>query len=200
MTPKKLTFLLAPPLLMVGWAVMRGFGTDGREPGWTIAHLAWLAGYLLLGAACVNLHRLTVGETGRKPLATALLGGALLGAACLTVQMAIDLVAGFATDTNAAMGEYTEKIQAVPGVALLVYQVGPALLFCALFAQTVIAAARRRVPAMVPVLVGALVVVMIVDRTVDTPFRLTMGVATALLWIAFAIVVRAPRVPIARAA
>lgn len=189
--PTKLSFMLSPPLIMAGWALMRLLGSDGREPGWTIAHLVWLAGYVLLGGACVALYPLTTaGRRSAKPLGLGLLAVALLGDLCMNIQMSIDLIAGFATGTVTAKNAFTDGIQAVPGVELLVYQLGPALLFTALLAQTVQAAAARLLPVRVPVLVGAAVAVMIVDRTVDTPFRLTMGVASALLWIAFAIVVK----------
>ncbi|ADD42186.1 hypothetical protein [Stackebrandtia nassauensis] len=195
MTPTplaRLSLLLSPPLVMLGWALMRLLGTDGREPGWTLAHLAWLAGYVLLAVACVYLYRLTVtgGAPGRRSLAASFLAVALFGSLCMNTQMAIDLVAGFATSTVEAKNAFTDDIQALPGVELLVYQLGPALLFCALSAQTIHAYLARRLPVSVPVLVGLAVLVMVVDRLVDTPFRLTMGVASVLLWIAFTTVVK----------
>lgn len=257
----RMSFMFAPPLIMAGWALMRLLGTDGREPGWTISHVVWLAGYVLLGVACVVLYRLTVAQTEPEPpsrqrrdalvvpaespsqrrdatrapagpdspsrqrestgdpagrtqtaaesrvesrrsgrwLAVSLLTIALLGDLCMNVQMSIDLIAGFATGTVEAKNAFTDGIQAVPGVELMVYQLGPALLFTALLAQTVHARVLGRVTTAIPVLVGAAVAVMIVDRTVDTPFRLTMGVASALLWIAFAIVAESPPLGATRA-
>ncbi|MGH8879329.1 MAG: hypothetical protein ACRD0P_18630 [Stackebrandtia sp.] len=194
MTSPKLTkvsFMASPGLILLGWAVMRAMGTEGREPGWTIGHVLWLSGYLLVGVACVALYRMIVAARPTvRPVAGAVLVVAGVGTACLVVQMVIDLVAGFATSTVGDKNAFTDEIQAVPGILPLVYQWGPVLMFTALLAQTIHAAMARCVPAIAAVLVGASVLTMAGDRLVDTPIRLTMGVAAAVLWIAFAIVAR----------
>ncbi|HZE39561.1 MAG TPA: hypothetical protein VE172_12195 [Stackebrandtia sp.] len=187
MTHTKLTrfaAVAAPVAIIVGWAIQHSMGTEGREPGWTLAHLAWLAAYPLLIPVSAALYRVARPPAAAGRVAARVYFGlSVFGAASLAAQMLIDLVSGWATASNDAMHAFTEKLTSAPGVELVVYILGPAVLFIALAAQAIDAAARRRVPALAPICVSAAVLVMLADRLVDTPVRLTMPVAAVLLLI-----------------
>ncbi|CAM3344255.1 hypothetical protein [Stackebrandtia soli] len=193
MTSKKLTLVSligAPLLLLVGWAVMR-LGSGGVEPGWTVAHVAWVIDNLMFGVVAVAMARAVRPSTGLgKALGWGFAGLALAGAAAMTAQMIIDLIGGAVTTTTAELGEFFTTVQSAPGVELLVYQVGPALLFVALAAQSIQLATVRRVPVMAAVLVGAAVSIAGAEQLVDLPLRLGQAIAALTLLAGFTIIAR----------
>lgn len=182
-----LSFLTAPLLILVGWAVMRLGGSGGREPGWTIAHIAWVLDNVMLAIVCVALFRRTrPARPGGRLLARCALALGLVGSACLTAQMVIDLVVGFATANRTDMRALSATIHDFPGVQIAVYDVGPSLLFLGLIAQTVQLAVERRIPARVAVLVTAATLTAGAELVVEIPLRLAQASAAVLLWLALA--------------
>lgn len=178
----------APLLILLGWAVMRLGGTGGREPGWTIAHIAWVLDNLMLAVVCGELCRRTwrATRTAGHTLAAVFVTVGLVSSACLVAQMVIDLVVGFATSNRAEMRAFGAQIHDFPGVQLVVYDVGPPLLFLALIAQTVQLAVVRQLPARVPALVTAASLTAGIELVVELPLRLAQAGASILLWLALA--------------
>lgn len=184
-----LSLLTAPLLILVGWAVMRLGGSGGREPGWTIAHIAWVLDNVMLAIVCGELYRRTP-ATGRAlarfSLARLSLALGLAGSVALIAQMTIDLVVGFATANRTDMRALSATIHDFPGVQLAVYDVGPSLLFLGLIALTVQLAVARRIPARVAVLVTAATLTAGVELVAELPLRLMQASAATLLWLALA--------------
>lgn len=178
-----LSFVAAPLLVLTGWALMRLGGSGGREPGWTLAHIAWVLNNAMLAVVCVELYR-RARDTGRV-LATGSLVTGLIGAGCLLTQMMIDLVVGFATSNRAEMRALSGQIHDLPGVQAAVYDVGPVLLFLALIVQAVHLAVLGRVTTRFAILVTLAVLVSGVELVVEIPLRLCQAGASLILWAAF---------------
>ncbi|MCD0446961.1 hypothetical protein LO763_25400 [Glycomyces sp. A-F 0318] len=177
--------LLSPVGILLGWAATRLMDGMGDEPLWTIGHLLWLPAYALLALGLLGIHRrIGADSPGGRLLAGSGAALAVLGGAALTVQMAVDLVVGFATTSRPEMWDMFDAVQAVPGVEPAVYAVGPTLLFLGMPILMVHAAVRRRVPARSAVLVVAAVAVMVLDQAVGLPLRLGMATASVLLFAA----------------
>jgi hypothetical protein len=137
----------AAPLLVTGYALIRIVdGLDGERgpgPAWTIGHLAFLAGLVLFVRVFLELRRLA----GRGAFATGTAVVALVGVACTVVQISVDLVVGALAADHDAMGEMFADVQALPGVTIAVYTVGPVLLFVGLLVLSCHLAVIRAVPA-----------------------------------------------------
>lgn len=147
------TAYLAAPLLTLAYGVIRIIdGLDGsRGPGiaWTTGHLAFMAALVLFAVIFRDMWR----RLGRTWPATTGMAVGFAGLACLFAQFAIDVVVGFMAADRAAMGPLFDQVQAVPGVQLAVYDVGPFLFYVAQLALVVHLAVRRQVKVWMPVLV-----------------------------------------------
>ncbi|GAA4892983.1 hypothetical protein LX16_1915 [Stackebrandtia albiflava] len=181
-----LSFMTAPLLLLIGWAVMRLGGAGGAEPGWTVAHVAWVLDNIGLAVVVITLFRrsLPAGLGGRLVAGTTLVVG-LAGAAAMLAQMVIDLVVGFATTDRSEMQAMSESIHDVPGVEPVVYVLGPVMLFVALLVQAVQLGVRRRMSWWFTAGVATSVLIAGGERLVDVPLRLPQAVAAVLLAAAF---------------
>ncbi|NUP63471.1 MAG: hypothetical protein HOW71_15025 [Nonomuraea sp.] len=181
-----LSFVIAPLLVVAGWALMRLDGTGGQEPGWTVAHIAWVLNTVMYAIVCVELYRRARDTTpGGRTLATGSLIAGLIGAGCLLVQMVIDLVVGFSTDNRTDMRALSGHIHDLPGVQAAVYDIGPALLFVALIVQATHLAARGRGTTRFAALVTVAVLVNGAELLVDIPLRLAQAGSALILWLAF---------------
>jgi len=148
-------FLLAPLCLLVAWTVLWPLdGRDGPGVGWTVAHVAWVAAFCLLAPACLALRRMIGGTRTLRTVATVTTGAALAGLAAGVAQMVVDLVAGFGSSTRAELDRRSDALTDLPGVDLVLYTVGPILFFVALLVLFVLMAARSRIGAWAPALVG----------------------------------------------
>lgn len=185
------SFAAAPPLVLVGWALMRLNGAGGQEPGWTLAHIAWVVNAVMYAIVCVELYRRARDTTGKgRVLATGCLIVGVIGAACLLAQMVIDLVVGFATDNRTDMRAMSGQIHDLPGVQLAVYDVGPVLLFLVLITQAIHVAVLKRGTTAFAALVTAAVVVSGTELLLEIPLRLAQASSALILWIAFLSVAR----------
>ncbi|ADD41947.1 hypothetical protein [Stackebrandtia nassauensis] len=185
------SFAAAPPLVLVGWALMRLNGAGGQEPGWTLAHIAWGLNAVMHAVICVELYRRAKDTTGKgRVLATGCLIVGVLGAVCLLAQMVIDLVVGFATDNRTDMRAMSGQIHDLYGVQLAVYDVGPVLLFLVLITQAIHVAVLKRGTTAFAALVTLAVVVSGTELLLEIPLRLAQASSALILWIAFVPVAR----------
>ncbi|MFI6743012.1 hypothetical protein ACIBI9_59835 [Nonomuraea sp. NPDC050451] len=181
-----LSFVTAPLLVLVGWALMRLGGTGGREPGWTLAHIAWVVNNVMYAIVCVELYRRAKGTTsGGRILAAGSLVVGVIGAGCLLIQMVIDLVVGFSTDNRTDMRALSGQIHDLPGVQLAIYDVGPVLLALVLIVQAIHLATQGRATALFATLVTAAVLVNGAELLVEIPLRLAQAGSALILWLAF---------------
>lgn len=143
----------AAPLLAMAYGLLRLVdGIDGsRGPGfaWTAGHLAFMGALVMF----VYIFRDMWMMLGRSRGATATLVAGAAGAGLMFAQFAIDIVVGFMAADHEAMGPLFDRVQAVPGVSLLVYQAGPVVFYVAMFALVAQLGVRRLVRPWVPVLV-----------------------------------------------
>jgi hypothetical protein len=188
MTLKRFTatcLTLAPVGVLLGWAGMRLGGGGGAEPLWTVSHLFWLPSYAALAIGFAGIYLLIRPERfGERLLAGLGLAMSAIGGLCISAQMVVDLVVGFATTDRDGMGAMSDAIQNVPGVELAVYSVGPSLLFLGMLILSIQAAVLKRLPASVAVLVSGAVVISGLEQAVEVPLRLMMLAAVLLLWLA----------------
>ncbi|MFI9596968.1 hypothetical protein [Nonomuraea sp. NPDC052265] len=144
---------VAAPLLVLSYGVIRIIdGFDGsRGPGlaWTTGHLAFLAALALF----IVIFREMWQMLGRNRIATTSLVVGLVGIVCASAQFVIDIVVGFMAADHDAMSPLFDQVQAIPGVSLAVYQVGPMLFYIAQLALVVQLTARRQLKLWTPVLV-----------------------------------------------
>ncbi|WP_327586138.1 hypothetical protein OHA25_03250 [Nonomuraea sp. NBC_00507] len=181
-----LSFVTAPLLVLAGWALMRLGGTGGQEPGWTLAHIAWVFNTVMYAVVCVELYRRTKNTTsGGRILATGSLIVGVIGAGCLLIQMVIDLVVGFSTDNRTDMRALSGQIHDLPGVQVAIYDVGPVLLFLALIVQAIHLATQGRATALFAILVTVAVLVNGAELLVEIPLRLAQAGSALILWLAF---------------
>ncbi|MGI5273239.1 hypothetical protein ACQEUU_29105 [Nonomuraea sp. CA-218870] len=169
---------VAAPTLALTYGVLRILdGLDGdMGPGaaWTLGHLAFMAALVLFAVMLRDMRELL----GRGRAATVTYAAGLAGIACAFAQFAVDVVVGFLAAGHEAMGPLFDRVQAVPGVPLLLYQAGPILFYAALVAFAVQLAARRRVRFWMPPLVLAQVLLPLVSLDL-------IPVGSALAVIAF---------------
>ncbi|MFJ9848628.1 hypothetical protein [Streptomyces sp. NPDC101150] len=142
---KSVAFTTAP-VLVTAYAGLRALdGLDGERgpgPAWTAGHLAFLVALILFVPVFLELRRLA----GRGPFATATAAIGLVGAVCTMAQISVDLVVGALAADHAAMRGMFADVQSVPGVSLVVYAVGPVLLFVGLLVMFGRLAVVRAVP------------------------------------------------------
>ncbi|MER5320565.1 hypothetical protein [Streptosporangium roseum] len=155
---------VAAPLLVLAYGVIRILdGLDGsRGPGlaWTTGHLAFLAALALFVPIFWEMRRMA----NRDALSTVSAVMGTVGILAVSAQFVIDIAVGFLSADHAAMGVLFDRIQAVPGVSLAIYDGGPYLFYLGQLALVVQLAVIGRVKAWTPVLVLFDLVLPIVDR------------------------------------
>ncbi|MER5424416.1 hypothetical protein [Streptosporangium roseum] len=155
---------VAAPLLVLAYGVIRILdGLDGsRGPGlaWTTGHLAFLAALALFVPIFWEMRRMA----NRDALSTVSAVMGTVGILAVSAQFVIDIVVGFLSADHAAMGVLFDRIQAVPGVSLAIYDGGPYLFYLGQLALVVQLAVIGRVKAWTPLLVLLDLVLPIVDR------------------------------------
>ncbi|WP_031063133.1 hypothetical protein [Streptomyces sp. NRRL WC-3742] len=150
--------VVGAPALMALYGAVR-LVPGSREPGlgWTAGHTAMFAGLLLFAPVFLALRRLLAprGTMAGRLAANAALGTAFAGLAASLVQIGIDLVVGLAAADKADQSRMFERVQSVPGVLPVVYQVVPLLFYVGLLAMLVAASvgAHRALGWWSPVLV-----------------------------------------------
>ncbi|MEU4537551.1 hypothetical protein AB0G15_22085 [Streptosporangium sp. NPDC023825] len=144
---------VAAPLLVMAYGVIRILdGLDGsRGPGlaWTTGHLAFLAALAMFVSTFLQMRRMA----GRNTLSNVSATVGIIGTLALSAQFVIDIVVGFLSADRAGMGVLFDRIQAVPGVSVAVYDGGPFLFYIGQLALVVQLAAARRVKVWTPFLV-----------------------------------------------
>lgn len=150
--------LLTAPLLLAAYGVVRIVGkSDGvYGPGldWQAAHLLALAGVVLFVPAVLGLGALLPRGAWRSGTVAV----TMAGLAASMVQFSADIWFALRADDKAGMQALSRDFGDIPGVDLVVYQVGPQLFFVGLLVLAILAARARRLPWWSPVvlLVGIL--------------------------------------------
>ena len=187
---KNRTALIAAPLLVLAYGVLRiADGLDGvRGPGlaWTVGHLAFLGALTLFIPIFWEMRRML----GRSAVATATLVAGVVGIGCAAAQFTIDIIVGFLAADHDAMSPMFEQVQAVPGVSVAVYSVGPILFYVAQLAFAALLAGHRLVKFWVPVAVLAEIVLSVVSKDL-------IPVGAVLLFVSF-LPLMGRRTPVAR--
>ncbi|MBG0827086.1 hypothetical protein HS041_04835 [Planomonospora sp. ID67723] len=155
---------VAAPLLVMAYGVIRILdGLDGsRGPGlaWTTGHLAFLAALALFIQIFLEMRRMA----GRNVLSTVSATAGIAGAAAFIAQFAVDIAVGFMAADHAGMGVLFDRVQAVPGVSVVVYDGGPLLFFAGQLALVVQLAVIGRVRFWTPALVLVNLLLPLVDK------------------------------------
>ncbi|MEU9074938.1 hypothetical protein ACFYUY_16175 [Kitasatospora sp. NPDC004745] len=132
----------APALMALYGGIRLVPGSRAPGLGWTAGHTAMFAGLLLFAPVLVALRGLLAPRSAAgRAAAGAALGTAFAGLACSLVQIGIDLYVGVVAADKADQSRLFDRVQGVPGVLPLVYQVGPLLFYVGLLALLVAAAA-----------------------------------------------------------
>ncbi|MFJ8825660.1 hypothetical protein ACIREE_28325 [Streptomyces sp. NPDC102467] len=160
MTTTQQRAFLYGPVLFGAYGVIRLLdGIDGvKGPGlaWTAGHLCFLAGLAFFAQGFAAMRRSAVEKVAgrdRWSLAGLWIGGA--GIAALVVQFGADIVTGLISADHAEMGDRVGDFQALPGVELAFYILGPLLFFVGQFLLTGRLAALRTLKVWAPALVLA---------------------------------------------
>lgn len=134
----------APALMALYGGIRLVPGSREPGPGWTLGHTAMFAGLLLFAPVLRALRGLLAprGTAAGRLAANAALGTAFAGLAASLVQIGIDLGVGLAAGDKAEQVRLFGRIQDVPGVLPVVYQVGPLLFYVGLLALLVAASVR----------------------------------------------------------
>ncbi|MFI5803178.1 hypothetical protein [Streptomyces sp. NPDC051561] len=120
--------LVAGPVALIAYGGIRLLSERGTPGiGWTLGHLAMLAGVLLYIPVLGHLHRAVPESRRRAALIPLVAAGA--GLAATAVQAAIDLIAGLMSADRPEMVEIFQQVKDVPGVEPVVYGVVPVLFF-----------------------------------------------------------------------
>ncbi|MFD5145636.1 hypothetical protein [Streptomyces sp. NPDC058401] len=176
-TPR--TAFVAAPVLMGAYGVIRMLdGLDGsRGPGfaWSLGHLCFLAALVLFVQGFAAMRTMTGG--GR--LSTVGLWTGTAGAVALAGQFAIDLVVGFMSADRGAMEEMFTRIQDIPGMLPVFYELVPLLFFVGQLILVAQLAARRVLKPWAPVLVLVSALVPLIGKDF-------IPLGAALLLVAFA--------------
>lgn len=186
------SLVAGPALWFVGWVLMRVKGHVGSGAAWTAAHALWIAAFALFGFAMVALHRSVRPETvGVKAISVTGLIVGIGGMLAVLAQMVIDIYVGFAVSATQTSGELYDKFFDIPGVEILVFQIGPLLLYVGLIILPIVAAARRAIPAAAAVLIGIGIAMSAAGHGMDGILRYTEGLGMLILMAGLIIVARA---------
>lgn len=179
----------AAPVSLLAGVVLMKFGWRNRLDlpwgtaivNWTLGHLFYVLGYLLLGVALVAMYRLLAQRLDAKPGALAVarvsLGAGLVGTVAMLGQMAVDLRNGFMASSRADMKVLSAEVHAIPELDVLLYGLVPALSMFGLVALVVHLAVERAVavPAAAAATVGTVLI-----GTQQTALMVTGGVILCL--------------------
>jgi len=182
--------LLALPLWLTGWTVMRLGGHRGPGLGWSVAHGVWIVAILLLGGGCIALYRRGPREGRGRAVASTALGTSLVGTAALVGQLGCDLVVGLRSADRTAMSDAYDRVFAVPGVQLALFQVGPALLFAGLLVLVVLAFRTGRASSQAVALVVVGIIAQVAGKPLPGWWRVVEGLGGACLWWSLASIAR----------
>jgi hypothetical protein len=166
-----------PALLLAGIVLM------AVPDAWTVSHLVFLAGTLLMLPVAAALPAYTGPVLGR--VAQVLTSA---GALALAGQFLLDLAVDQLVDDAAARGPLFDRLQESPAIFLVLYAAGPALLFVGLAVSGAGTAGRHPVPGGL-LIAGTLLagLARIVDQR---PVEIAAG---ALILVALALLARAGR-------
>ncbi|WP_433247693.1 hypothetical protein ACQPYK_47485 [Streptosporangium sp. CA-135522] len=159
----RLAFVAAPLFVLVYGIIRILDGLDGsRGPGlaWTTGHLAFLAALALFVPIFWEMRRMA----GRNVLSTVGAATGFAGILAVSAQFTIDLVVGFLSTDHAEMGVLFDRIQAVPGVSIAIYDGGPYLFYLGQLALVIQLAVIGRVKVWTPLLVMLDLFLPIIDR------------------------------------
>jgi hypothetical protein len=155
---------LGAPVLVLTYGVLRIIdgldGVRGPGPAWTMGHVAFLLALFFWVPVTLDLRR----RLGGGPASTAFTVVAGVGAAALTAQFVIDIVAGLRAADHAAMSAQLQQVRSIPGVMPAVYAVGPSLFYLGMSALVIHLAVTRQVRAWVPVVFTAGTLLPLVDK------------------------------------
>ncbi|MEV7772035.1 hypothetical protein [Kitasatospora sp. NPDC086791] len=149
-SPARLTpyAVVGAPALMALYGGIRLLpGSREPGPGWTAGHTAMFAGLLLFAPVFLALRgKLAPRGAAGRIAAGAAVGAAFAGLLCSLAQIGIDLVVGLAAADKAEQSRLFDRVQGVPGVLPVVYQVGPLLFYVGLLALLTAASVGRSRP------------------------------------------------------
>lgn len=143
---------LAAPILFSGYGIARLIGQSDGEYGpgfdWQVAHVLGLVSVALFGILALSVRRVASGTPG-PPMVVAV-AVTLLGVAATIVQLGADVINGLLASDAAELGELGTDFQSTPGMDLVIYTVGPTLLFVGLVGILALLAYAGRDPRPVP--------------------------------------------------
>jgi hypothetical protein len=169
---------LAPAVWLVGWLIMRAGGSKGPHAGWVVAHSVWILGFALFAVAAFGLYRMVARY---RPAGIVGLALSFAGAAALIAQMGVDIAAAVGADTREEMSAASDRLTSAPGVELLLYEVGPPLLFTGLLVLLGRVSAAGAAPWSATALTAVGIVLMVVGRPMDGWPRALEGIGTVLV-------------------
>ncbi|HSK97816.1 MAG TPA: hypothetical protein VK891_14435, partial [Euzebyales bacterium] len=182
--------VVAPLLLVIGRGLMTAPAARAFTPAWMVAHVLFLGGTVLMIPAAPVVSHLARDRAAPwlRDLGVALV---FLGACALAAQFVVDLaVAVLADGDPQAGGALFDHLQASTAVNMVLYLVGPAVMFVGLIVlgtALLWAPAQRRWAAVV-LMVGPSVVG--IGRATDQPIVELVGLA--LIAVAMIAAVTAP--------
>lgn len=147
--------MIAPLLLAAGRGLMLVPSAEGFTTLWTVTHVMFLAGTVLMIPAALAMSQLACGYA-RPWLRDLGVAVVFVGALALAAQFVVDLmVAVLANGDPQAAGALFDQLQTSAPIDLVLYTAGPSFMFVGLI---VLAAALARLPRMRRWAVIALVV------------------------------------------
>jgi hypothetical protein len=122
--------IAGPLALLFGWLVLLQLASQGPTAGWFFEHMLLLSGVALLLPALLGMRPLPHASEAREGAIA--LGLGIVGVLSLASQYAIDLVVSQLASDHAELTALLDRIQAMPGVAIIVYSGGPVGLYVGL--------------------------------------------------------------------
>lgn len=172
-----------PILWISAWLIMRIDGHSRPGWGWTTAHLLWVGAYVLFGIASLTLYRANTHDRAAWLSAPAI-ALAVTGAIAFVGQMVVDLAMGILANDKAELSQLYDTATDVALVELILYQVGPPLLFAGLLALVIKAAVRRDIQPWMAVTTGAGVAAIVAGRIGPDALRFVEGLGGLMLLFA----------------
>jgi hypothetical protein len=181
------SLILAPVAQLGGWTFMRLGGNEGVEPWTTIAHSVWLAGFVMLAIACVELYSRVRSRGAAQLLARVSLAVALISVAASIAEMIVDLYVGFATDTHAQWEVLDQQIRSIPAAEAILYGFGTQLVYLGLLVLISQLAVLKRIGKTTLALVLITLALFVTYEALDGPGRqVLMPFAVLCMWLALA--------------
>ncbi|MCT2583735.1 hypothetical protein [Actinophytocola gossypii] len=148
-------FVVAPVALILGvlgmkfgWAPNDDLDWDVALPLWTAAHVAYVVGYLALGAVLLTVWvwaRDAARSAGERVGVHVTGAVGAVGLVAVLGQMVIDLLVGFEAGSRAEMSAISDRYHDLPGFDAFFYGLVPALSLAGLSVLVLWLAARGRV-------------------------------------------------------